>query len=459
MSDTLSALERMEQDGDPFASNVIQDFLAEQEPTEVVINLNPKQLRVFASAAQVTLALAGIRSGKTHVGALKSIFYAMDNPCAEDEVHLICSPTYPMSKVPTEKVFKLLFDRTIFPVCPLLRYIKSERTFVLTANGGGITRLRIVSLSDADRLRGIKALSAWIDEAAYVSAYAWEIVQGRLADSNGPCWLTTTPSGYNWVYELYDRALKGDKSIRVVHWESTENTFIRQDGIEALSERYDERTHAQEIGARFVRGRGLVYRFSRSRNLVRGEFNRSKPIYIGQDFNVDPMASVVSQPFTTSDGVEGLHVLWCREAMDSDTQRLCDWLDYQTKEWGFKQEQAMVYPDAAGAFRSTSGKSDFRILRQAGYRVSAAPRNPRIKDRVNCVNGMLAPRGGKPPRLLIDPRAQRLVECLEKQPWAKDTDPPEPDKTMGFDHLTDALGYKCWRRYPLRNSTQIGRAA
>ena len=281
---------------------VYEDSLLEQEEVDSTISLTRKQLRVFLSHAAITLAIAGIRGGKTHVGALKMIFYAMENPCTEDELHLVCSPTYGMAKVPLEKIFKLLYDKELFPVCPLIRFIKSERIFVLAAGDGLVTRIKVVSLHDPDRLRGIKAKSAWIDEGAYVDAYAWEVVQGRLADSAGPCWVTTTPAGYNWVYDIYDKARQGDPEINVVHWESTENTYIDQAGIARLADRFDAKAHEQEVRARFVRGRGLVYYpFSRAKHAKVGRVNPNLPLLVGQDFNVDPMASVLGQPFTTGE--------------------------------------------------------------------------------------------------------------------------------------------------------------
>jgi len=432
-----------------------------EEGHQAAISLTRKQLRVFLSEADITLAIAGIRGGKTHVGALKCIINAMTHPCSEDECHLVCSPTYQMSRVPVEKVFKLLYDKAIFPICPLIRYVRSERTFILAAQDGGVTRIKVVSMHDPDKIRGIKALSAWIDEGAYIASYAWEVIQGRLADSNGPCWITTTPSGFNWVYELYEEARRGDKRIRVVHWESTENTYIKREGIIRLADRFDSKTHAQEVGARFIRGRGLVYHsFTRAKHNRRWVIDPKRELWIGQDFNVDPMASVFAQPFTTPDGAEGSHVFFSRKEPNSDTPALARFVDAFISQHRIPKANVTFFPDAAGGARSTSGKSDFRILRDAKYTVSAPPRNPMVKDRVNCVNGLLAPMYSKHPRLFVDcAGAPELADSLEKQIWAPDSDPPAPDKTQGFDHLNDALGYKCWRKFPLRQSNSTGRKA
>lgn len=428
------------------------------------MKLTGKQFRFLSSQRRRVVAIAGIRGGKTHVGALKTILYALLHPTKEDEVHLVVSPTYPMSKVPVEKIFRLLYDKTIFPVCPLLRYSRSERTFYLNAVGG-VAAIAVRSAHDPDRLRGLKVLSAWVDEGAYCSNYAWEVIQGRLADVDGPAWVTTTPNGFNWVYELYETAKNNpdQDTVDIIHWSSVENTFITRTGLDRLTENYDQRTRDQELGARFVRGRGVVYyAFNRGKHLRYRPVDPRLDLYVGQDFNVDPMASVLAQPFVTADGQEALHVVEVFQQYDSSTWKLVSRIREWLAKTGMPPSRVTFYPDAAGNARSTSGKSDFQIIRQAGFNISAPAANPPIRDRVNCVNGLLkpiAPDGRVMlPRLLITPGEHTLplVECLEKQTWKKDSSPAVPDKTAGFDHLPDALGYMCWRLFPLRRATSVG---
>lgn len=438
--------------------------VVEEDPTleshEGHARMTPHQLRVVLSTALITIALAGIRGGKTHAGAMKELTYALSHPCTEDEVHLVLAPTYTMSNRPVEKIFKLLYDKKLFPICPLIKYIKSERSFLLACEDGRTTKIQVASLHDPNRIRGIKALSAWIDEGAYISQEAWDIVQGRLADTNGPCWITTTPAGYNWVFDLYDQAVKGAKHIKVIHWPSTENIFASAEGLGNLIQRYDPKTYQQEVQARFVRGSGLCYyTFNRFVHLKKGVVNRSLPLWVGQDFNVNPMCSVIGQPFKTPEGEEGVHILKTRSAPNSDTFGLVTFLDNFIREHRIEKKQVTIYADAAGNARSTAGKSDFQILRGANYRVDASLHNPLVKDRINCVNGLFQPLVSKYPRILINDDIHDLVNDLEKQAWDPDTDPPAPDKTKGYDHRTDALGYLCWKRWPLKTLTQLARSA
>lgn len=422
------------------------------------------QMAFVLSKAKVTVAQAGIRGGKTHAGAFKTITHALLNPTHTDEFHLVCSPTYPMSKVPVEKIYRLLYDKAMFPINPLLKYHKADRVFELQGVDGRVTRIMVLSMHDPDKARGIKALSSWADEGAYMDRYAWEVLQGRLADTDGPAWITTTPAGYNWVYELYEQALDEkrqgipvrDRSTRFIHWASTANTFISKAGFERLAMQYDSRTADQEIKGLFVKMAGLVYRL-REANKRAWRLDRSKEVYIGQDFNVTKMASVFAQEPTPTT----LQVFHERLEPDSDTYALANYLDRWCSENQFPKSKVVIYPDASGAARSTAGKSDTRILKEAGYLVRFAKKNPFVKDRVNCVNGLLQPSSTiyTPPRYFIDPRCVETIRCFEKQMWNTEVDPPVPDKTQGFDHLMDANGYLCWGRFPLRITASLGRKA
>lgn len=417
------------------------------------IRLDRGPLRFFMATEPIVVATAGIRGGKTHTGALKMACHALAHPTADDEFHVVASPTFPMSRVPQEKFFRLFYDPALFPVSPVVRFYKSDRVFVLACAGGRTSRIKIVSGHDPDRWRGFKWLSAWLDEAAYLTAYAWDVAQGRLVDSAGPAWLTTTPAGYNWLYDLYLRA-QTDTSIRFVHWRTSENSHMFGEGANAqrtrladLAMRFDSVTAAQELEAFFVKSGGLVYHaFERAEHVVPARLNPALELFVGVDFNVSPMSAILMQPFSTREGVEGCHVIGEHYIENGDTYALMAWLVNYCNANRLPRSKVTVYPDASGRSRSTSGKSDHEIIREAGFAVDAPRANPLVRDRVNTVNGLFSPQLLRFPRLLIDPSATRLIDALEHQ---KRDDRGEPDKELGHDHPVDALGYALWRRYPL----------
>lgn len=453
------------------------------------LSVHPAQAEVFAAATDAdgpstVLARAGIRGGKTEVGAGAAIVRAMTQPTAEDECHAVVSPTFPMSKLgPEPKLRKLFGDRQVFPESPLIRYAKSERTFYVQNTAGGISKLRIFSGEDPDRWRGDKWRSAWLDEGAYLDDDARDVAIGRLADTNGQMIITSSPDGLNWVSEYSDEATELEerwivrpgldgKPMRVryfvrrspsgdvleVEWSSLANPFVKLDGFEKLRKRYDPETYDQEVNAQYVARSGRVYKYFDRKTCGATMPAPDGLIYVGQDFNVARMATVFLQDRKiTKAGEPGLHVFAEHELRDADTHKLVRFLNDWLATRRISKARVVIMPDASGRKRSTAAdsdtaKSDLEILARAGFAIDAPRGNPRVKDRVNCVNGLFA--NG---RLTVDiEKCPLLVEALEKQPWGDDG---EPEKDGKLDNRTDALGYPCWRKFPLRRETVLGRAA
>jgi hypothetical protein len=108
----------------------------------------------------------------------------------------------------------------------------------------------------------------------------------------------------------------------------------------------------------------------------------------------------------------------------------------------------MVYGDAAGGSRSTSGHSDYAIVREwfpgAALRVPAS--NPARRDRYNAVNAALCNARGEV-RLRVHPRCRHLIDDLERVTYQPGTNEPDhADPLLG--HIADALGYLVAREMP-----------
>ena len=106
------------------------------------------------------------------------------------------------------------------------------------------------------------------------------------------------------------------------------------------------------------------------------------------------------------------------------------------KERWAARNRIIVYPDASGAGRNSAGASitDIGLLIGAGFEVRAKASNPFVKDRVNAVNVAFTKA-----KLFVNAReCPRTASDLEKQAYDANG---EPDKTAGFDHGNDALGY------------------
>jgi hypothetical protein len=97
----------------------------------------------------------------------------------------------------------------------------------------------------------------------------------------------------------------------------------------------------------------------------------------------------------------------------------------------------VIYPDASGDNRKSSGKSDIIVLRDAGFNIRKPNKNPFVKDRVNAVNAAFKNAKGERVYFINTNNCPVYTEATERQTYKNG----EPDKTTGFDHITEAAGY------------------
>ncbi len=174
---------------------------------------------------------------------------------------------------------------------------------------------------------------------------------------------------------------------------------------------------------------GQVYYSFRRDEHVKDTKQIPGTLFSGHDFNVNPMTGLIAQIY---DGKFYIHdELWLE---NSDTYKLCD----EMKRKGYAGTSAI--PDSTGANRKTSGKTDFQIMREAGMTIMST-HNPFVTDRVNNVNRLF--QTGK---IVINPKCKKLINDLEKVSWKNNEIDPGKDKMLG--HITDCLGYICWKLDP-----------
>ena len=111
------------------------------------------------------------------------------------------------------------------------------------------------------RLRGYDLAWFWLDEAAYIPEEAWGVLTSRLRIGDYPNgFATTTPKGYNWVYNKFideQERLPSTKAIQGVPSFANPHTPLeyRRDILDDFEGQY----HAQEVLGQFVTFEGLVY--------------------------------------------------------------------------------------------------------------------------------------------------------------------------------------------------------
>lgn len=393
--------------------------------------LSPAQQTISKDLSRFRVVVAGRRFGKTHLSIRELCYHAR---LPNQEVWYV-APTYRQSKLIAWKKLKNKLKELNW----IAKVNESELT-VLLKNGSTIA---LKGADNYDSLRGVGLNFIVLDEFADIDPEAWyETLRPTLSDTGGKALFIGTPKSLNWAYELFTNT--GDDS----NWSSHQFTTldggrVPQDEIEQARRDLDERTFRQEYMATFETFSGRIYyAFDRAKNCVETVQN-SDIILVGMDFNVDNMSAVIAVRKNDT-----LHVIDEVLLRGSDTQSMANELRSR-----YPRSKIMVYPDPAGAARKTSsaGLTDHIILANAGFVVKAPRSHTPVRDRINAVNSRLCSAMGTH-NLLISSRCKRVIECLERQVYQEGSS--QPDKSQGYDHMNDALGYMVDYLFPVTRDRQ-----
>ena len=267
----------------------------------------------------------------------------------------------------------------------------------------------------------------------------YTVLRPTLSDTKGHAMFIGSPKGRNWFYDLYVQA--GASEDWAAHQYTTiEGGQVDQEEIESAKRDMDERQFQQEYLASFVDYAGVIYYAFTEDNIVpfdKTNIGAREIISVGIDMNINPMSAVIG--YINKKGV--LHIIDEIEIYSSNTNELTNEIKAR-----YPNRTIHAYPDASGQALKTSaaGITDHIILQNAGFKVKVNKTNPPVVDRINSVNSMLCNNFGER-KLLIDPSCKRLRECLIKHTYREGT--RQPNKTDGYDHLLDSLGYMVYQNF------------
>jgi phage terminase large subunit-like protein len=113
---------------------------------------------------------------------------------------------------------------------------------------------------DTDKFAGVPRHFTHYDEEP--PHHIYDECQARLIDYNGDAWFTMTPvEGMTWVYEeLFLPGEKGERGIKVVVADMTDNPYINQAGVANFLDGLDADARSQREHGQFVALGGLVYK-------------------------------------------------------------------------------------------------------------------------------------------------------------------------------------------------------
>jgi len=353
---------------------------------------------------------------------------------AKKGIYYYIAPSYVAAKSIAWRLLKELADGHF--------KIKNESELYVEFENGSVIQLK--GADNRDGLRGVSLSGAVLDEFCFMAQEVWtEVIRPATSDQLAPVVFISSPAGWNWGKELYDYASSGqDENWQAWTFTTADGGNVKPEEIEAAKRELPERTFRQEYLASFETLSNRVYsNFDRQLNVSSelASLSDAAELHIGLDFNIVPMSATVGVKVANQ-----LHVIDEIVLPNSNTTEMS-----QEIKLRYPKHKIYVYPDPAGKARKTSaagGVTDFTILEQHGFLVVSPNAHPAVADRINEVQAMLCNTLGER-RLYVHPKCKELIKSLDGMTYKQGAS--VPDKTLGLDHITDALGYKIHSMFPL----------
>lgn len=402
-----------------------------------------KEATLILSGQSKHVALGGgSRSGKSFLLMYSMIIRA----CKAKSRHCVLRLNFNHIK---RSIVLETFPKVMTVCFPNLGYDLNKTDYIATfPNGSQIFFAGLDSGDRAEKILGQEFSTLWFNEISQIPYSSVQMAITRLAEKNElqkKIYYDLNPSTKSsWAYSMFLKKLDPIDNVPLLN--PNDYSYFQMNPSDNLSNIDNEylkllESMPEKERTRFLHGEfndeseGQVYHaFVRDKH-VKPVTKTNGTIFIGQDFNVNPMCSVVFQ--FVDNKFKFLDEVFLE---NSDTFKTSSELIKK----GYKGSR--IIPDSTGRNRKTSGQSDFDILREAGF-VIESTYNPFVGDRVNNFNRLLA--SG---RIEIDPKCKKLINDLEKVTW-KDNKLNQSGASKMLTHISDAAGYGLWKLDPFTTKT------
>lgn len=411
----------------------LEDSLPPFEP-----ELFGHQEKFVRSKTRFTALIGGVRSGKTYAGAVKGIERALFLPTIGSAV----APTAAMARdVLVPQYAELLGER-------VEKWLSSNMEMTLR-NG---SKILFRSADNPDRLMGLTLDWFHLDEAAQLPKRVWEILVNRTISTGGHGFLTTTPRGRNWVFDLV-RDWENDPDAEIIIAKTADNPQISSADIARARRQLDPKFFRQQYEASFETSGLAVYEdFAPESHVIRPrwEIRRDWPIYIGLDLGwTHPSAILWAQLSPDGRWVVFDELVKSHLRLDKVASAILgEPVDIGGETFRAKIPYSQVEKVICGlegrqSRQEAGGESAVRILSGAGitrigvYSGSIADGIHAVRSKLRSADGVI--------NLEIVADCRRLIDDIQGYNYPSDADGSAvgelPEKDGIHDHTMDALRY------------------
>lgn len=409
----------------------------------VSAKLNPHQKEFFNDRASKLLHLStGFGGGKTFVLCHKILQLSKSNyPFSGG---LVC-PDYQEFKKDVLPEMEGILDKADIP----FKYHGTDHYFQVPWTPG-----KIYVASADKKIRGPNWAYAGINEVTLISLLRYKEIIGRvrIKGAKQPQIISVgTPEGFaSEYYEYFIENPPKNHRLRMLYGTTDANLEnLAEDYIGTLEDAYDSKMIEAYRKGLWVNMTGNLFYYSYNPAInedMKLMPDAQAPFLCSMDFNVDPFCATLWQ----YDGykIYGVDQVELKGGDGYDTKKMIQALVSR----GYRPQNTVIYPDPAGRQRSTKGKPDIQVLKEAGYNVQVRSVAPSFRARQLNVNNLLD-KG----RIVIHPvkckGIRKDFQGVEQDILTQEKNKDNPNLT----HFSDGLDYMCDILFPFSGKAKQSR--
>lgn len=410
------------------------------------------QSDLYRTKARFPVVVAGRGSGKTEIArryCIRSLSIHRPDVFEAGDVprYFYALPTQAQASRVAWKQLKALLPKEWHEKSKAGRTFYESDKIIRTRFG---TELHLVGMDAPQRIEGNQWCGGIIDESSDQKPGVFDrSIRPALTAFKGYCWRIGVPKRFGIGAEdfksAYDIGLSGiDENIVSFSWPSS--IVVDPEELETIKKTVDARDFKEQYEASWEQISGAIFHaFSEEENVtIAAEYDSTRPIVVGSDFNVDPMCWTLNHR-------ERNKLITFDELMIRNTNTR-ETLNILYSKYGHHKAGFEFFGDASSKARKTSAsesdyvqiKNDTRFEKKHVYYFDS---NPAIADRFAACNALLCNANGER-RWIINPRCKRLIGDLKHRSFKPGTKEAADSGDMG--HMSDGAGYVVVRCFPLR---------
>jgi phage terminase large subunit-like protein len=199
------------------------------------------QQKVFQDKTRFKVVAAGRRCGKSRLSAVTLLIEALN--CPDGSSVMYVAPTLGQART---IIWELLHELGR----PIIKSSHINNLEITLING---KKILVRGADNPDSLRGVSLTYLVMDECAFIKEDVWQkILRAALSDKKGRALFISTPSGRNWLYDIFKLGQsEEDEEWRAWHFTTQDNETIDPKEIEAAKRTLSSFAFKQEYLSSF----------------------------------------------------------------------------------------------------------------------------------------------------------------------------------------------------------------